>query len=154
MNTKKSKLTLSIEPGLNQRLDFQAARDGKGHDRSSIVEALIDQYLKLPGDVQDFFLDAPQTQRPDAKSSRRQPAAAVNRDKTTFYLSFMVAKRLGHYAVWVGKDRSSIVEGLIRDHVTPWDIYDPRESHLTTRRKDRHGREAQINSSALAATSD
>jgi hypothetical protein len=154
MIPKKSKLTLSIDPGLNQRLDFQAARDGKGHDRSSIVDALIDQYVKLPGDVQDFFLDAPETRRSDAKSSRRQPPEAVNRDKTTFYLSHLVAKRLGHYAVWLGKDRSSIVEALIRDHVTPWDLYDPRESHLTTRRKDRQGREAQINSSAGATTSE
>src|SRR5271163_4862262 len=100
MNPKKSKLTLSIEPGLNQRLDYQAARDGKGHDRSSIVEALIDRHIKLPGDVRDFFLDAPETQHTDAKSSRRQPAEAVTRDKTTFYLSPMMAKRLGHYAVW------------------------------------------------------
>src|SRR5580658_8947202 len=102
MLLKKSKLTLSIDPALNQRLDFQAARDGKGHDRSSIVDALIDQHVKLPDDMQDFFRDVPETQRSDAKSSRRQPPEAVNRDKTTFYLSNLVAKRLGHYAVWVG----------------------------------------------------
>jgi hypothetical protein len=151
MIPKKSKLTLSIDPGLNQRLDFQAARDGKGHDRSSIVEGLIDTHIKLPDDMDDFFDDVPETRAPDDKSSRRQAAETVTRNKTTFYLSPKVAKRLSLYAVWTKKDRSSIVEGLIRDHVTQWDIYDPRESYLTTRRKDRQSGASPISSSEQAA---
>jgi hypothetical protein len=143
---KKSKLTLSIASDLSQRLDFQAARDGKGHDRSSILEDLIKDHVPLPDDLAAFLVGARQAGPTDDKASRRQSPRPVARGKTTFYLSVEFARRLSLHAVLTGEDRSSIVEGLIRDNFTPWNIYDPRESHLSTRRKSRQSDSAEINS--------
>ena len=128
----KKKLTLSIDPVLNQRLDFEAARAGKGHDRSSIVDALIIEHIHLPDDWRGFPDMAPAApERTDDKPSSRQ------REKTTFYLSAMASRLLGLHSHIVEADRSSIVERLIREHVTPWDIYDPREKFLSSYSKGR-----------------
>jgi hypothetical protein len=144
MNAKK-KLTLSIDPRLNQRLDFQAAVAGKGHDRSSIVDALITGHIRLPDDWQDF---------PDTLSATPEPpddkAAGRHREKTTFYVSVKAARVLGLHSQLAETNRSRVVEALIEDHVTPWDVYDPREKYLSTRRKDRPSEVGLINSSVPA----
>jgi hypothetical protein len=148
MNATKKKLTLSIEPSLNRRIDIEAAVRGKGHDRSSIVEGLINRHICLPDDWREFPDNDARTPRPaDGKASPRQ------REKTTFYVSTMAARLLGLHAQLTEEDRSSVVERLIAEHVTPWDVYDPRECHLTTRRKGRQSEAAEINSPAHAMAS-
>jgi hypothetical protein len=144
---KDKKLTLSIEQGLNRRLDIQAALDGKGHDRSSILDGLVKQHIERPDDVTAFMVDAPKPQATEVKASGSQPVATVTRSKTTYYLSFESDRVLRLHALLTRQDLSPIVEGLIRAHVTPWDIYDPREFHLTSRRKDRQGGARPISSS-------
>jgi hypothetical protein len=135
----KKKLTLSIDPALNRRLDFQAAVDGKGHDRSSIVDALVVAHIRLPDDWQDF---------PDAPDATPEPpddkASPHRREKTTFYLGVKAARMLGLHAQLAEKSRSRVVEALIEDHVTPWDVYDPREKFLSSYRKDRRSEAAEI----------
>jgi hypothetical protein len=143
VNAKKTKLTLVIGEGLNRRLDYQAARDGKGHDRSSIVEALVEAHISLPEAV-----DAILTQPAEAVASARQPSADGARSKTTFYLSPSAARRLQLHATWKGEDRSEAVERLIRDHVTPWDVYDPRKSYVSARRIGRQSEATQISPDA------
>src|SRR5262245_11051448 len=102
MNAKK-KLTLCIEPRLNQRLDIQAAVAGKGHDRSSIVDALITGFIRLPDDWQDF---------PDTPSAMPEPAddkaSPRRREKTTFYVSVKAARMLGLHAQLAETNRSRI----------------------------------------------
>jgi hypothetical protein len=144
MGLSKDKVLLSIEPGLLQRLDFQAARDGKGHDRSSIVEGLIKSHLVLPDDLAALLLVSNTPGLGDVKAAGCQSCEAVERSKATLHLSVDASRRLGFYAVWVDRNRGAVVEDLIREHVTPWKIYDPRECHLTSRRKDRRNDEAQI----------
>lgn len=146
MIVKKKKLTLSIDTALNRRLDFEAAVRGKGHDRSSIVDALINQHICLPADLLQFPDEAAVTpQRTEDKTVTRQ------REKTTFYFSPMAARLLGLHAQLAEADRSEIVERLIGDHVPPWDVYDPRESYVATRRKSRQSEEGLISSSVEAA---
>src|SRR5689334_22078985 len=124
MSEKKTKLTLVIGEKLNQRLDLQAAISGKGHDRSSIVDALVNAHIRLPEAV-----DAILTQPAESKVSTRQPAEDGITGKTTFYLHPSTARRLELHMTWAGEDRSEAVERLIREHVTPWDVYDPRKYH-------------------------
>ena len=128
----KKKLTLSIDAELNRRLDLQATFSGKGHDRSSIVDALVVEHIQLPDDWKHHL--APASASPDRTDDKPSPR---QREKTTFYLSAQAALILGLHAQLTEADRSSIVEGLIRDHVTPWDLYDPREKYLTSRSKGR-----------------
>jgi hypothetical protein len=147
--TKKKKLTLSIESSLIRRLDIEAAKEGKGHDRSSIVGALVEGHIILPDEVGDFFDESSTpAQQPDGKASERQPTNPTNREKTTLYLSVKSARRLGLHATWTGEDRSSAVERLIREHIPSWKIYDPEDSYLTTRRKDRQGGAPSVRDSA------
>jgi hypothetical protein len=137
---KKKKLTLSINTSLNQRLDFEAAVKGKGHDRSSIVEALIVRHICLPDDWQDFPDDGGDTPRRAAdKPSVR------HREKVTFYFSPKAARLLGLHAQLTEADRSDVVERLIDENVTPWLVYDSRKFHVRTRPKDRQSEEAEIN---------
>jgi hypothetical protein len=144
---KKSKLTLSIAAALNQRLDFEAAIKGKGHDRSSIVEALISEHVKLPENVDQLLDSSPEMQEAqDAKTSGRQPTEAVTRGKTTFYFSPTAARRLRLHSLSTGQDCSSIVEGLIRDHVAPWKTYDESKMFVSARPRDRRRNEPQLNS--------
>lgn len=146
MIAKKKKLTLSIETALNRRLDFEAAVRGKGHDRSSIVEALISGHISLPADWQQFAVEGEATpQRTADKAPARQ------REKTTFYFSPMAARLLGLHAQLAEADRSEIVERLIREHVAPWDVYDPRDSYVASRRKSRQSEEAEISSSVAVS---
>jgi hypothetical protein len=148
MNATKKKLTLSIEPSLNRRIDIEAAVRGKGHDRSSIVEGLINRHICLPEDWREFPDSDAQTPRAtEGKASPRQ------REKTTFYVSTMAARLLGLHAQLTETDRSSIVERLVTEYITPWDVYDPRECHLTARRKGRQSEAAEINPPALAMAS-
>ena len=121
MNEKKTKLTLVIGEKLDRRLDLEAAISGKGHDRSSIVEDLINTHISLPEAV-----DAILTEPAEAKASGRQPTEDGTRGKTTFYLSPSTARRLQLHATWTGEDRSDAVERLIREWITPWNVYDPR----------------------------
>jgi hypothetical protein len=145
MNAKK-KLTLSIDPRLNQRLDIQAAVSGKGHDRSSIVDALITGHIRLPDDWQQFpDIPAATPEPPDASPS------GCRRDKTTFHLSVKAARILGLHSQLAETTRSRVVEALIEEHVTPWDVYDPREKHLSTRRKDRRSEATEVNLAAATA---
>jgi hypothetical protein len=144
MTAKKTKLTLVIGEKLNQRLDLQAAIGGKGHDRSSLVEGLIDAHIRLPHAV-----DAILTEPAEAKASGRQPTEDGTRGKTTFYLAPSTARRLQLHATWTGEDRSEAVERLIREHIPPWDVYDPRKSFVSTRRNGRQS-EAEVISSAAA----
>ena len=135
---KKTKVTLLIPEKLNQRLDFQAAVDGKGSDRSSILEALIEAHISLPHSTSDLLDGCPETSEPaEAKPGGRQPTRDATRSKTTFYLTPKTASRLKIHADWTGEDRSSTAERLIREHITPWDVYDPREKFLSSRRSDR-----------------
>ena len=143
----KKKLTLSIDPALNQRLDFEAARAGKGHDRSSIVDALIIEHVHLPDDWRGFpDMPSATPEQAEDKPSPRQ------REKTTFYLSAMASRLLGLHSHIVEADRSSIVERLIREHVTPWDLYDPREKFVTSRRNGRQSEAASISPTAALAS--
>jgi hypothetical protein len=142
----KKKLTLSIDPELNQRLDFQAAVAGKGHDRSSIVDALVERHIQLPDDWQHFpDVESTASEQPDDKASGRQ------REKTTFYLSVRAAKILGLHSQLTETNRSRVVESLIEAHVTPWKIYDPREFKAPARRNGRQGEEVSISSSGASA---
>src|SRR5262245_41438945 len=105
MSAKKTKLTLVIGEKLNQRVDLEAAIRGKGHDRSSIVEALVDAHIRLPEAV-----DAILSQPAETKASTRQPSEDGARSKTTFYLSASAARRLQLHMTWTGEDRSEAVE--------------------------------------------
>jgi hypothetical protein len=145
MNVKKTKLTLVIGEKLNQRLDLQAAIGGKGHDRSSIVEGLINAHIRLPDAVDDIL-----SEPAEAKASGRQPARDGTRGKTTFYLSPSTARRLQLHATWTGEDRSEAVERLIREHVPPWDVYDPRKSFVSARPKGRQSDAAPISPDAAS----
>jgi hypothetical protein len=148
MNSTNKKLTLSIDPSLNRRIDIEAAVRGKGNNRSSIVEGLIVRHISLPDDWREFPGNEGQTPRPaDGKASPRQ------REKTTFYVSIMAARLLGLHAQLTEEDRSSIVERLITENITPWDVFDPRESFVSTRRKGRQGEGTEINPPALARAS-
>jgi hypothetical protein len=141
----KKKLTLSIDPALNQRLDFQAAVSGKGHDRSSIVDALILGHIRLPDDWQDFpDTDGATPEPADDKASLRQ------KEKTTFYLSVKAARMLGLHAQLAEAHRSRVVESLIEEHIPPWAVYDPRRSFVSTRRIGRQGEAEAINPSVAA----
>lgn len=142
----KKKLTLSIDPELNRRLDFQAAIHGKGHDRSSIVDALIVGNIQLPDDWQDFP-DMPSA-TPESEDDKASPR---RREKTTFYVSVKAARMLGLHAQLAEKNRSRIVEALIEDHIPPWDVYDPRKSFVSTRRIGRQGESASISSAVAGA---
>jgi hypothetical protein len=139
MSANKVKLTLVIADKLSQRLDIQAAVAGKGHDRSSIVEALVNAHISLPEAV-----DAILTRPMEAKPSGDQAAEDEKRSKMTFYLSPSTARRLQLHATWSGEDRSEAVERLIREHITPWDVYDPREYYRPARRRDRPSEAPQI----------
>jgi hypothetical protein len=141
----KKKLTLSIEPRLNLRLDIQAAVSGKGHDRSSIVDALILSHIKLPDDWQDFPDAEPGTpELPEDKSSPRQ------REKTTVYVSAKASRMLGLHAQLAETNRSRVVEALIDTHVPVWAVYDQREYKAPARRSDRRSEGDAISSPALA----
>lgn len=142
----KKKLTLSIDPMLNRRLDLQAALAGKGCDRSSIVDGLILGHIQLPVDWQDFPDTGPITpEPPDDKASPRQ------REKTTFYVTVKAARVLGLHSQLAETNRSRVVEALIETHVPPWDVYDPREKYLSSYRKGRQSEVAQISSTADVA---
>jgi hypothetical protein len=142
----KKKLTLSIDPELNRRLDIQAAVAGKGHDRSSIVDALILGHIRLPDDWQDFTdSDATTPEPTDDKPSARQ------REKTTFYLTAKAARMLGLHSQLSETNRSRVVEALIDEHVPQWDVYDRRKSFVSTRRSDRREAGGEIRDTASAA---
>lgn len=142
----KKKLTLSIDPELNRRLDIQAAVAGKGHDRSSIVDGLIVGNIRLPDDWQDF---------PDNESATPEPPddkpSARRRDKTTFYVSVKAARMLGLHSQLAETNRSRIVEALIEDHIPEWGVYDQRKSFVSTRRTDRRGAGDTIKDTVEAA---
>jgi hypothetical protein len=142
----KKKLTLSIDPDLNRRLDIQAAVAGKGHDRSSIVDGLITGHIQLPDDWQDF---------PDSESSASELTEALSaprqREKTTFYVSIKAARMLGLHSQLTDATRSRVVEMLIATHVTPWGVYDQREKFVSTRRNDRRSAGDAIRDTAEAA---
>jgi hypothetical protein len=145
MNAKK-KLTLSIEPRLNQRLDFQAAVAGKGHDRSSIVDALITGHIQLPDDWQDFpDTTSAMPEPPDDKASPRQ------REKTTFYLSVKAARMLGLHSQLAEKNRSRVVEALIEDHITPWGVYDTGKFSVRVLPSVRRSESSEANLNVAAA---
>jgi hypothetical protein len=132
----KKKLTLSIARELNQRLDFEAALKGKGTDRSSLVDALLNERICLPADWTDFAVTSPETPcPPEAKPSRKPGDSDATREKTTFYISGKAAMLLSLWASLTQTDRSAVVEGLIRDHVTPWQAYDPRTHHTAAYRR-------------------
>jgi hypothetical protein len=142
----KKKLTLSIEPRLNLRLDIQAAVAGKGHDRSSIVDALILSHIKLPDDWQDFPDSSPGTpEPPEDKPSPRQ------REKTTVYVSGKASRMLGLHAQLAETNRSRVVEALIDAHVPVWAVYDQREFNKPARRSDRRSAGDAIRDTAEAA---
>ncbi len=142
----KKKLTLSIEPRLNLRLDIQAAVAGKGHDRSSIVDALILGNIKLPDDWQDFpDAESATVEPPDAESSKRQ------RQKTTVYVSIKAARMLGLHAQLTESNRSRVVEALIDAHIPIWAVYDQREYKTPARRSDRRSEGDSIRDTAQAA---
>jgi hypothetical protein len=141
----KKKLTLSIDPQLNRRIDLQAALAGKGHDRSSIVDALIVGHIEIPDDWQQFpDIPAQAPEPPDDKAPGR------HREKTTYYVTVKAARTLGLHAQLAETSRSRVVEALIEDHITPWDIYDPREKFLSTRRRDRQTEVGPISPAAAA----
>jgi hypothetical protein len=143
----KKKLTLSIEPRLNQRLDIEAAIKGKGHDRSSIVDSLILGHIQLPDDWDQFLDGGHETPEPtDVKASGRKV------EKTTFYVSIKAYRTLGLHSQETEKNRSRIVEALIEDHVPPWAVYDSREYKTPARRSDRQSREAPISDSVALAS--
>lgn len=146
MSAKKTKLTLVIADALNQRLDFEAAVRGKGHDRSSIVEDLVRAHICLPEAVGEIL-----TRPMDVKSSGGQPTEGGKRSKVTFYLTDETARRLALHMTWTGEDRSEAVERLIREFITPWDVYDPRKSFVSTRRIGRQSEGEAISSTAAAA---
>lgn len=142
----KKKLTLSIDPELNRRLDIQAAVAGKGHDRSSIVDGLITGHIRLPDDWQAFPTDESATPEPtDDKASGRR------REKTTFYVSVKAARMLGLHSQLAETNRSRVVEALIEEHVPQWDVYDRRKSFVSTRRNDRRSEASEIRDTAGAA---
>jgi hypothetical protein len=137
MSARKTKVTLVIDGELNRRLDYQAARDGKGHDRSSIVSGLVEAHIKLP-DAVDAILTCPVEAKPSGRSATRDD----NRGKTTFYLPHETARRLALHMTWTGEDRSAAVERLIRAHVPVWEVYDSakfRKPTLRTNRSDPAG---------------
>lgn len=143
----KKKLTLSIDSELNQRLGIQAAFGGKGHDRSSIVDALIIEHIHLPDDWRhspDMASATPE--RTDGKPALRQ------REKATFYLSAMSARLLGLYSELSETDRSSIVECLIREHIPAWGVYDTGKSFVTSRYKGRQSEAASISPTVALAS--
>jgi hypothetical protein len=141
----KTKLTLSVANDLSQRLDFEAAVTGK--DRSAIVNDLILNHIVLPADWAD--LDTLCSQ--EAKASPRQPTPAAKRAKTTFYVSAKASMVLGVHAGLTRSDRSDILGGLIRNHVTPWKAYDESKHHTSAFPTSRRKRPAEINSSDSAA---
>lgn len=142
----KKKLTLSIETRLNLRLDIQAAIAGKGHDRSSIVDALILGHIKLPDDWQEFTDSESATpEQTDDKSSPLQ------REKTTFYVSARAARMLGIHSHLADTNRSRVVEALIDKHVPVWAVYDQREFNKPARRSDRRSAGDAIRDTAEAA---
>jgi hypothetical protein len=144
--TAKKKLTLSIDPELNRRLDYQAAFAGKGHDRSSIVDALIAGHIELPADWQDFPDTASATPDPtDDKASPRR------REKTTFYVSVKAARMLGLHAQLTETNRSRVVEALIADHLPEWAVYDQRKSFVSTRRNGRQSEAEAISPNTATA---
>jgi hypothetical protein len=135
----KRKLTLSIDPELNRRLDIQAAVAGKGHDRSSIVDALITGHIELPDDWHQFpDMPSATVEPPDDKASGRK------REKTTFYLSVKAARMLGLHSQLADTNRSRVVEALIEDHVPLWGVYDQRKSFVSARRIGRQTEAAPI----------
>jgi hypothetical protein len=128
---RKKKLTLTIAENLNRRLDFEAINKGKDHDRSSIVDALVDQWIKLPEDWQKVPFPEPEpSQHPTAKPVSGQQPEAVKRLKTTFYVSPMTDRLIGLHAKLTGEDRSSAVERLIGEHIAPWGMYDTSTHHV------------------------
>jgi hypothetical protein len=135
----KKKLTLSIDPELNRRLDIQAVLAGKGHDRSSIVDALITGHVRLP-DNWCQLPDMPSValEPPDDKASGRK------REKTTFYLSVRAARMLGLHSQLSETNRSRVVEALIEDHVPMWAAYDQRKSFVSAKRRDRRTEGVEI----------
>jgi hypothetical protein len=141
---KPKKLTLSIDPGLNQRLDFQVAKDGKGSDRSSLLDGLVKAHIQRPDDVSALMVDAPKSQPTDAKTSRRQPPATADKSKTTYYLSVEADRLLRLRSLMTGDDLSTIVSGLIADHVAPWDIYDRRTHHTSANPVSGKGRQSGV----------
>lgn len=146
---KKIKVTLLIPEKLNQRLDFQAAVDGKGSDRSSILQGLIEAHISLPDGIGDLLEGCTgAAEAAEAKPSGRQPTRDATRSKTTFYLSPRTARRIKLHADWTGEDRSSAAERLIREHITPWDVYDPREKFVSARRTDRRSVADQLSPNA------
>jgi hypothetical protein len=65
----------------------------------------------------------------------------------------MAARILGLHAQLAERDKSSVVESLIEEHVTPWDVYDPRECFTTSRSKGRQSKAAEINCPATVTAS-
>jgi hypothetical protein len=144
----KSKLTLLIGENLIRRLDFHVASKGKSADRSSVLEGLIADHLRLPDDVGALLDGLPSPTRPlDALATRQQRAKDGKPGKTTFYLTSRTARTLKIHADSTGEDRSATAERLIREHIAPWEIYDPREFHLRSFSKSRQGEADEIRSS-------
>ena len=140
----KVKLQLSVEGALVRRVDYDLARRGPGLDRSGLVESLVNEHLSIPvgliagGDGLDSPLAI------ESSAAVRPADGQLERYKTTLHLSASAARRLGVYAAWNRLDRGDVVSALIREHITPWETYDPRESYLTSRRKDRRNGDAQL----------
>src|SRR5271163_1985235 len=127
---KPKKLTLSVDPGLNQRLDIQAALGGKGSDRSTILDGLVKAHIKRPEDMDALMADAPKSEPAEAMASRGQAAPNVDKSKTTYYLSVESDRLLRLRSLMTGNDLSTIVSGLIREHITPWTVFNPAEFRL------------------------
>ena len=70
----KKKLTLTIAEDLNCRLDFDAIIKGKGHDRSSIVDALVSRWIELPEDWRQS--PSPAVSRRIGRPSRRRAGSS------------------------------------------------------------------------------
>jgi hypothetical protein len=145
---KPKKLTLSIAPELNRLLDIQAALDGKGSDRSSLLDGLVKAHIKRPDDLDSLMAGIQESQSAVVKASgSRSP-------KTTYYLSVEADTRLRFHKMTTREDLSKIVENLIRDNVTHWGaydtakqrVYDPSEHRLHKHSKGRQNEAFEVNS--------
>jgi hypothetical protein len=144
MPEPKVKLQLSLSTALVRRLDYEAARRGPGLDRSALVEALVVEHVQLPAGWVVGGGGAEPPRAIESSAAERREGSESGRYKTTLHLTVLTARSLGVYSAWFGLDRGDVVDQLIREHVTPWDLYDPRESYLTSRRKDRRTGDAQL----------
>jgi hypothetical protein len=118
------KLTLSIDPELNRLLDFQAALNGKGSDRSHLLDDLVMNHIEHPDDWDSLVASVKDSQPTGVKASGSQGS------KTTYYLSVEAEVRLRVHKMKTREDLSTTVANLIRDHIPHWGIFDTVKERL------------------------